>query len=79
MDTILYARCSTASQPAGQTDSTRYWRGLVAGQTGHARSDQTRPDRQTSVMLTCALFVGRAGERRTLAPLPQAPVLQVRS
>lgn len=60
-----------------RTDSIRSKRGLVAGRTGQARSDSIRPDqtdRLTSVMLTCALFVGRADERRLLPfPAPVAP------
>lgn len=67
------------SQPASQTVHDI---GEGSWQARPAMPDQIRPDqtdRQTSVMLTCALFVGRTGERRTLAPLPQAPVLQVRS
>lgn len=79
MDTILYPRCSTASQPVRQYTILERARGRP-DRPCQIRSDQTRQtDRQTSVMLTCALFVGRTGERRTLAPLPQAPVLQVRS
>lgn len=41
------------------------------GRPGQIRSDQTGPDRQTSVMLTCALFVGIAGEKRLL-PSPSS-------